>query len=148
MRRGIEPTDRQRIIRAHELIEAGHEPPPPANAPSELWATNTRHPTLLAALTMEREALYRNIEQRIDRMLEAGVRAEVQKAHSNHASPTARKALGFQELLANDVEAMRVNTRRYAKRQLTWLRKLPNTQQIDMTDRTPQDAAAELEGRI
>jgi tRNA dimethylallyltransferase len=146
--KGIEPTDRQRIIRAHELLEAGHAPPPPANAPSELWATNTRHPTLLAALTMEREALYRRVEARIDAMLEAGVRAEVQKAHANQASATARKALGFQELLADDVEAMRVNTRRYAKRQLTWLRKLPNTHQIDMTNRTPEDAAAELEGRI
>ena len=31
---GIEPTDRQRVLRAHELLEAGHEPPPPAHAPS------------------------------------------------------------------------------------------------------------------
>ena len=50
---------------SHELIEAGHEPPPPANAPSELWTADTRHPTLLAALTMEREALYRRVEARI-----------------------------------------------------------------------------------
>ena len=97
---------------------------------------------------MEREALYRAIEARIDRMLEAGVREEVQKAREGNASPTARKALGFEELLAGDVEAMRTRTRRYAKRQLTWLRKLPNTHLIDMTDRTPQDAAAELHGRI
>ncbi len=148
IRNGIEPTDRQRILRAHELLEAGHEPPPPAHAPSELWTADTRHPTLLAALTMEREALYRRVEARIDAMLEAGVREEVQKAHEHHASPTARKALGFEELLQGDVEAMRVKTRRYAKRQLTWLRKLPNTHHIDMTDRTPEDAAAELEGRI
>ena len=145
---GIEPTDRQRILRAHELIEAGHEPPPPAHAPSELWTAQTRHPTLLAALTMEREALYERIEQRIDAMLEAGVREEVQKADAHHASATARKALGFQELLDGDVEAMRTKTRRYAKRQLTWLRKLPNTDEIDMTNRTPDDVAAELEGRI
>ncbi len=148
IRNGIEPADRQRIIRAHELLEAGHEPPPPARAPSELWATNTRHPTLLAALTMEREALYRKVEARIDAMLEAGVREEVQKAHERGASATARKALGFQELLEGDIEAMRTKTRRYAKRQLTWLRKLPNTYEIDMTNRTPEDAAAELEGRI
>jgi tRNA dimethylallyltransferase len=143
--KGIEPTDRQRILRAHELLEAGHEP---AATSSELWATNTRHPTLLAALTMEREALYRQIEARIDAMLEAGVREEVQKAHARQASMTARKALGFEELLTGDVEAMRTKTRRYAKRQLTWLRKLPNTYEIDMTDRTPEQAAAELEGRI
>jgi tRNA dimethylallyltransferase len=145
---GIEPTDRQRILRAHELIEAGHEPPPAANAPSQLWTANTRHPTLLAALTMDRNLLAQRIDARIDAMLEAGVREEVQKAHAHGASATARKALGFEEILQGDVEAMRVKTRRYAKRQLTWLRKLPNTHQIDMTDRTPQDAAAELEGRI
>ena len=145
---GIAPSDRQRILRAHELIEAGHEPPPPAHAPSELWTAQTRHPTLLAALTMERGALYERIEQRIDAMLEAGVRAEVQKADADGASATARKALGFQELLDGDVEAMRTKTRRYAKRQLTWLRKLPNTDEIDMTNRTPDDVAAELEGRI
>ena len=57
MRGGIEPTDRQRVLRALELLEAGHEPPPPAHAASELWTTRTRHPTLLAALTMERDAL-------------------------------------------------------------------------------------------
>jgi tRNA dimethylallyltransferase len=145
---GIEPTDRQRILRAHELIDAGHDPPPPAHAPSELWTARTRHPTLLAALTMQREALYERIERRIDAMLEAGVREEVQKADANRASATARKALGFQELLDGDVEAMRTRTRRYAKRQLTWLRKPPNTYEIDMTNRTPDDVAAELEGRI
>ena len=145
---GIEPTDRQRVLRAHELIEAGQEPPPPAHAPSELWTAQTRHRTLLAALTMDRDALYERIERRIDAMLEAGVREEVQKAHAHGASATARKALGFQELLDGDVEAMRTKTRRYAKRQLTWLRKLPNTYEIDMTNRTPEDVAAELEGRI
>ena len=145
---GIEPTDRQRVLRAHELLEAGHPPPPPANAPSELWATQTRHPTLLAALIMDRDALTARIDARIDAMLEAGVREEVQKADANHASPTARRALGFQELLDGDIEAMRTKTRRYAKRQLTWLRKLPNTSTIDMTNRTPEDVAAELVGRI
>ena len=54
---GIAPTDRQRIIRAHELLAAGHEPPPPAHAPSQLWTTHTRHPTLLAALVMDRDEL-------------------------------------------------------------------------------------------
>src|SRR4051794_25029677 len=54
---GIRATDRQRIIRAHELIHAGHAPP----GGEQLWSTQTRHPTLLAALTMDREALYARI---------------------------------------------------------------------------------------
>ena len=39
---------------------------------------------------------------------------------------------------------MKTNTRRYAKRQLTWLRKLPDAHLIDVTGREPQDVAAEL----
>ncbi len=145
---GIEPTDRQRVLRAHELIAAGHEPPPPAHAPSQLWTAHTRHPTLLAALICDRDELTTRIDARIDAMLEAGVEDEVRTADAAGASPTARKALGFQELLDGDIEAMRTRTRRYAKRQLTWLRKLPNAHLIDVTQRTPEDVAAELDGMI
>jgi tRNA dimethylallyltransferase len=147
-RAGIEPTDRQRVLRALELIDAGHEPPPPAHAPSELWTAHTRRPTTLAALVMDRDELTKRIDARIDAMLEAGAREEVKRAHEAGASPTARKTLGFQQLLDDDVEAMRVRTRRYAKRQLTWLRKLPNTHLIDVTGRTPTDVAAELDAII
>jgi tRNA dimethylallyltransferase len=64
------------------------------------------------------------------------------------ASATARNALGFTELLDGDVEGMRRSTRRYAKRQLTWMRKLPDVHLIDVTERTPDDVAAELHGMI
>ncbi len=148
VRNGMEPTDRQRVLRAHELLEAGHEPPPPANAPSQLWTTHTRHPTLLAALTMQRDELAERINQRIDDMLAAGAQQEVERANEQGASATARRALGFQELLDGDVEAMKTKTRRYAKRQVTWLRKLPGAHLVDTTGRTPDDVAAELMGMI
>ena len=144
VRGGIEPTDRQRVLRALELLEAGHEPPPPAHAASELWTTRTRHPTLLAALTMDRDALATRINQRIDQMLADGAREEVARADAAGASSTARRALGFADLLDGDVEAMKAKTRRYAKRQVTWLRKLPGAHLIDTTRRTPEDVAAEL----
>jgi tRNA dimethylallyltransferase len=139
---GIAPTDRQRIIRAHELLAAGHEPPPPAHTPSELWTTNTRHPTLLAALVMDRAELARRIDRRVEEMVASGAREEVQSAAG--ASATARRALGFEELLNDDIDAMKTRTRRYAKRQLTWLRKLPNAHLLDVTHRSPDDTAAEL----
>jgi tRNA dimethylallyltransferase len=68
----------------------------------------------------------------------------VRAALAAGASATARKALGFRELAAGDIEAMRRNTRRYARRQLTWMRKLPGVTLIDATDRPPEDVAAEL----
>jgi tRNA dimethylallyltransferase len=143
---GIATTDTQRILRALELRHAGHDLPPAPHAPSQLWTTQTRHPTLLAALTMDRDALYARIEQRIDAMLASGVKQEVDAAQN--ASTTARAALGFEELRRNDIDAMRTRTRRYAKRQLTWLRKLPNAHRIDVTDRSPEDVAAAIHGMI
>jgi tRNA dimethylallyltransferase len=145
---GIAAGDRHRLIRALELLDAGEPPPPPRHAPSQLWTTATRHPTLLAALTMDRAELVRRIDARIDAMLAAGVIDEVRRADAAGASPTARAALGFDELLHGDVEAMRTHTRRYAKRQLTWLRKLPGAHLIDVTGRAPEDVAAELDGMI
>jgi tRNA dimethylallyltransferase len=60
------------------------------------------------------------------------------------ASRTARKALGFEELLSGDLDAMKRRTRNYAKRQLTWMRKLPDVRLIDTTGRQPLDVAAEI----
>jgi tRNA dimethylallyltransferase len=145
---GIAPTDTQRILRALELQDAGHELPPAPNDPSQLWTSTTRHPTLLAALTMDREALYERIERRVDAMLQNGAREEVRRADAARASTTARAALGFQELLTDDIDAMKTRTRRYAKRQLTWLRKLPEAHLIDTTERTPEDVAADIHGMI
>jgi tRNA dimethylallyltransferase len=140
----IAPTDRHRLIRTLELLDAGAPLPPAPGEPSALWTEHTRHPTLLAALVLDRDQLYARIDARIDAMLAAGVTQEVQAADRAGASTTARAALGFQELLDQDIEAMRTRTRRYAKRQLTWLRKLPGAHLIDVTGRTPEDVAAEL----
>jgi tRNA dimethylallyltransferase len=137
-------TDSQRIVRALELLDAGHEPP----AGEQLWTEDTRHPTLLAGLTMERAALNARIDDRVAEMVAAGAVEEVRAAAAAGASTTARKALGFRELLAGDVEAMRRSTRRYARRQLTWMRKLPGVHLIDVTGRPPGDVAAELEAAL
>ncbi|MGI8622443.1 MAG: tRNA (adenosine(37)-N6)-dimethylallyltransferase MiaA, partial [Solirubrobacteraceae bacterium] len=132
----IAPTDASRVTRALELLDAGHEPPQRAQ-PSELWTAATRRPTLLAALTMDREALYARIDARVDAMLAAGVVDEVRAADAAGASATARKALGFEALLVGDVDAMKRATRRYARRQLTWLRKLGGVMRVDVTERAP-----------
>jgi tRNA dimethylallyltransferase len=136
----IDPRDRQRIVRAHELLDAGERPP----GGPELWTSNTRHPTRLFGLIMERGALYATIDRRVDAIVAAGAAREVEEAAQEGASETARKALGFEELLRGDVDAMKRNTRRLAKRQLTWMRKLPNVALIDVTRREPGDVADEL----
>jgi tRNA dimethylallyltransferase len=142
----IHPTDRQRVVRALELLEAGALED--IDGPSQLWTAETRHPTLLVGLVMEREALYRAIDARVESMLAAGAADEVRRAHAAGASATARQALGFAELLAGDVEAMKRRTRNYARRQVTWLRKLPGVHAIDVTERSADDVAQEVLGKL
>lgn len=167
---GIDPNDRQRIVRSLELLDAGELADPgtpswahhkghtqrargkqagePANGPSQLWTDEVRQPTLLVGLVMEREELYRRIDARVEEMLAAGVREEVRRAHVAGASVTARKALGFEELLAGDVEAMKRHTRNYARRQLTWMRKLSGIQVVDVSTRSAEDVAREISGAV
>lgn len=136
----IEPTDRSRVVRALELLEMGE--PTTGEEQSQLWTGDTRHPTLLFGLVMDRDKLYARIDARVDAMVEAGVQQEVQRAKT--ASKTARKALGFEELANGDIDGMKRRTRNYAKRQLTWMRKLPGVRLIDLTDKTPLEAAADI----
>jgi tRNA dimethylallyltransferase len=140
--REIEPSDRQRIVRSLELLDAGELEPP--DGESELWTDAVRTPTALVGLTMDREQLYERINARIDRMLDAGAEQEVRRANAAGASITARKALGFEELLAGDVEGMKRRTRNYARRQLTWMRKLAGVTAIDVSALS----AAEVASRV
>jgi tRNA dimethylallyltransferase len=128
--RGVDPADRTRIVRALELLEMGEEPAPTGEG-SRLWTAALRRPTLLCGLTMERERLYERIDARVDSMLAVGAEEEVRRADAAGASPTARKALGFEELLRGDAEAMKRRTRNYAKRQLTWMRRLEGANLLD-----------------
>jgi tRNA dimethylallyltransferase len=145
---GIDPNDGRRVVRALELLDAGELPHPgpegPPEEPSQLWSAHTRRPTLLVGLTMERAALYASIDARVDEMIAAGAAEEVRRAHAAGASETARKALGFDDLLASDVEGMKRRTRNYARRQLTWMRKLAGIEVIDVTGRAPAAVAREI----
>jgi tRNA dimethylallyltransferase len=140
----IDPRDRSRIVRSLELLELGELEPP--QGPNRLWTSDTRHPTRLIGLTMERAELYARIDARVDAMVGAGAIDEVRAAHAAGASETARKALGFEELLAGDVEAMKRRTRNLAKRQLTWMRKLADVEVVDVTARRPDEVARSLLG--
>lgn len=129
------------------LADLSLEKVPPGTEDSELWSPDTRHPTLIFGLTMEREELYRRIDARVDAIVAAGAEEEVRRAEELGPSHTARKALGFRELMEGDVEGMKRRSRNYARRQMTWMRKLPNVVTIDVTDRPEPATAAEI-GRI
>ncbi|MDX6726870.1 MAG: tRNA dimethylallyltransferase [Baekduia sp.] len=141
----IDPRDRHRVVRALELDAQGALDESP-RVDNQLWTQDTRRPTRLVALTMDRDELHERISERVDAMVAAGAVAEVRAADAAGASATARKALGFEELLRDDVDAMKIRTRQYARRQLTWLRKLSGVERVDLTGRDAEDVAAELVG--
>jgi tRNA dimethylallyltransferase len=111
---------------------------------SELWSGETRHPTRIFGLDMDRARLYERINARVDAILAGGGEAEARRADALGPGRTARKALGLNEILAGDVETMKRRSRNYARRQLTWMRKIPDLITIDRTDLSDAEVAARI----
>lgn len=108
---------------------------------SELWSGETRHPTRLFGLDMDRARLYERIDARVDWIVANGGEEEARRADALGPGRTARKALGLNEILAGDLETMKRRSRNYARRQLTWMRKIPNLTTIDRTTLTDAETA-------
>jgi tRNA dimethylallyltransferase len=121
---------------------------PPEAEDSELWSAETRHPTTIFGLDMDRQKLYERIDERTEQIVAAGARDEVRRAEEAGPSRTARKALGFDEVLAGEIELMQKRSRNYARRQLTWMRKIPNLHWIDRTDRSATTVATEITSQL
>lgn len=117
---------------------------PPESADSELWSPETRHPTQIFGLDMDRTQLYERIDARTEAIFAGGAREEVANAEAKGPSRTARVALGFDEALSGNLETMQQRSRNYARRQLTWMRKIPNLHQIDRTSRRDADVATQI----
>ncbi|MBK5218282.1 MAG: tRNA (adenosine(37)-N6)-dimethylallyltransferase MiaA [Thermoleophilia bacterium] len=115
------------------LAELSLQKVPAESGDSELWSPETRHPTTIFGLDMDRERLYERIDERVKAIVAGGGAEEARRADALGPGRTARKALGFDELLAGDLETMKKRSRNYARRQLTWMRKIPNLHHIDRT---------------
>ncbi len=128
------------------LAELSLRKVPAESEDSELWSPETRHPSLLFGLEMDRPRLYERIDARVEAIVAGGGAEEARRAAALGPGRTARKALGFDELLAGDVETMKKRSRNYARRQLTWLRKIPNLHRIDRTALTDAETARRIAG--
>lgn len=121
----IREINRRRAIRALELDKFGQDL---ANQEQDFEA-------LLIALDDERELLYQRINQRVDQMVEEGLLEEAYWLYKNHPHAQAVRGIGYKELfpyfegetsLELALETIKKNTRRFAKRQLTWFRNRMN----------------------
>lgn len=126
------------------LADLSLEKAPPESEDSELWSPDTRHPTTIFGLDLDRALLYERIDARTEAIVAAGAEQEARRADAAGPSRTARKALGFDELLSGDIEAMKKRSRNYARRQLTWQRKIPNLRTIDRTDLSDSEVAGRI----
>lgn len=127
----IHPHDVRRVVRALEIIEHTGQPVAQSYRPEPAWCR-----AVFVGLTMQREVLYRRIEQRVDHMMEEGLLQEVagllaQGCTRNH---TAMQAIGYKEMVGHILGEMSLDaavaeikraSRRYAKRQLSWYRADP-----------------------
>ena len=138
---GVHPNDRKRVARLTELRRAGIDP---HQGTDGLWNDAPRHPTVGFGLICERAQLDRRIERRARAIAAAGAGEEVRRAAAAGASRTAGSAIGFAELERGDVEALVSSQRRFARRQLTWIRRTPGIRLIDREDASDADVAASI----
>ena len=136
----IHPNNVVRVIRALEVYELTGTP---MSEHQQQWHQESqRYPFIAFCLTMPRALLYQRIEQRVDVMLANGLVAEVESLlAAGYARDTvALRSFGYKELIAyldgdctylEAVAQLKQNTRRFAKRQLTWFRKDTRIEWID-----------------
>lgn len=131
----------QRLVRALEVCLATGEP---YSSHRNKAAAPRPFRMIKIALDADRDWIYERINRRVDLMLEAGLIEEVERLQP-HWHLNALKTVGYREFfpyfegtcsLEEAVEALKMNTRRFAKKQLTWLRRDPENQWFDMS--TPE----------
>ena len=145
--------DRQRVVRALEVFFASRR------GLSE-WIRESpfgpdRYDAVKIGLHMDREVLYRRIDERVGRFFAAGLERELRSLIASGVPPAANtfKALGYRETLGcitgertleESIALTRRNTRRYAKRQLTWFRREPQVTWFDVNPDNPDRFSSPL----
>ncbi len=151
----LHPNNKKRIIRAFEIYLSSGVTMTEQLEKSRMEET-PYIPYMIGLTFADRQLLYERINLRVDKMLEAGLLDEAERAYKNKNSATASQAIGHKEFfsffsgettLAEAAEALKASTRRYAKRQLTWFRRDERINWIfrDQTENVVEEALKILE---
>lgn len=138
----IHPNNSVRVVRALEMFEAGESY---AQRKAAFKSVEEAIPSLKIALSVKTPLLYERIERRVDQMMQQGLVDEVRGllAGGFRDALTAQAAIGYKEIVAaldgqctmdEAVEQIKQSTRRYSKRQRTWLRAEPGVHWLDAND--------------
>lgn len=140
----LHPNDHKRIVRALEVYRSTGKTITQHNR--ETQAIPPRYNALTIGLAFQdRQAMWRRIDQRVDEMVAAGLEDEVRRLLTSGISPkcTAMQAIGYKEFtqaLSGEMtwqeatDVVKLRSRQYAKRQLTWFGRNPNTRWVRWDD--------------
>ena len=139
----LHANDLKRVIRALEIYDTtGSKKSAMQNT---MQTFNTGINPLIIGLTMDREKLYSRINQRVDIMVNDGLIDEVKALVDMglNESHQSMSGIGYKEILPyikgemtldESLELLKQNTRHYAKRQITWFKKVPTLTWVDLTN--------------
>ena len=144
----IHPNNVRRCVRALEMLDEGVSY---AEHHEGLHERRPHYDATIWGLTMDRVRLYARIDERVDRMVEAGLADEVRSllGRGLESSKTASQAIGYKEVasalrgeasLEEAIDEVKLRTRRYAKRQLSWFRRDGRVRWIDLDAVSPDEA--------
>ena len=135
----IHPNDPQRIIRALQVARSTGQPISQLQQKREgLWG---KMPIRIIGLNRPREELYQRVEARVEEMFKKGLVGEITQVSALPLSVTAQKLIGIPEVMGylkgeHDLDRakylMKLHTRHYVKRQLTWFRRDKRLKWIDI----------------
>lgn len=145
----LHPNNTRRVIRALEVYETTGIP---MSEQAGEWNAKAEENWQIYALILPRNTLYRRIEQRVDTMIRAGLVEEVDRLLAGGVPITsqAMQGIGYKEIVAylrhtatldEAIAAIKQNTRRYAKRQITWLKRDERVQWIDLAEYSTRERA-------
>ena len=150
----ISPKDKKRILRILEIYHATGKTKTQQEVESR--KVPVEYDYFVYAINWDRQVLYERINKRVDIMIEQGLIEEVKRLLKKYRTfPTAMQGLGYKEVVEylegnltkeEMIEKIKMETRRYAKRQLTWFRKNKQTIWLDGTNDIQNNVQIILEG--
>lgn len=153
----IHPNNLKKVIRAIEVYETTGEG---IREFKESFVPTDDYRCILVGLNRDREELYRRIDERVDQLMEAGLVAEIEMLLEKGLTENSisMKGIGYKEIisylhgdydLAEAVRLVKRNTRHYAKRQMTWLRRYHEMIWFNLTEyKTETEALEDMTDKI
>ena len=150
----ISPNDQKRILRILEIYKSTGKTK--TEIEKESRSKEVEYDYKVYAINWDRQVLYDRIEKRVDIMIELGLIEEVKNLLNKYKEfPTAMQGLGYKEVVSylngiytkeEMIDKIKLETRRYAKRQLTWFRKNKETIWLKGTEDLQNNINIILEG--